>query len=502
MEKKRNIKIGEGNEDRISNLPDPILVDILSLLETKYAVRTGVLSTKWKHLWASVPNLIFDLRDMYPETGGLLKSIFFINSVFVFRDPLHIRRFSLTCRHAQWRIVSDFFNAWMTAVLRGGVQELHIDVPVGGPDHRPLHLPPIFFTCETLVDLKLGGEGGYFSRVVLNLPNWVHFPNLKRLSLKVYNPSDDLTKRLFTSCPLLESLSIDAVLPYNREVIFNITAHTLKDLTMVLTSDKFDDCKHKVVVDAPFLENFCIEDDLLACYSMKNSSSLVKAFIDVGERFIGTLGNDRANYLFELLRGISGVKSLRLSDHTMRALEYADNYGPFIFPNLIRLELSVTSWSRLLDLLERIPHLESLRFLKNDGGIDANMKVEVSGAENGDRNGYSDQILAFSGAENGDQNEYCGHSPQAFVVPCCLLSHLKLIKVDAFTGREDQLQLVKYFLKNAKRLNKLIIVCEDLASDAGVDFHTKLLMFPRVSETCQIEFYRLPAHPFRPILRF
>ncbi|KAL6992558.1 hypothetical protein U1Q18_010668 [Sarracenia purpurea var. burkii] len=32
-------------------------------------------------------------------------------------------------------IVSDFFSAWMTALLRGGVRELHVDAPINGPDH-------------------------------------------------------------------------------------------------------------------------------------------------------------------------------------------------------------------------------------------------------------------------------------------------------------------------------------------------------------------------------
>jgi hypothetical protein len=52
------------NKDMISNLPDNVLIHILSFLSTKNAIKTSILSTKWRHLWTYLS--VFDFRISYP----------------------------------------------------------------------------------------------------------------------------------------------------------------------------------------------------------------------------------------------------------------------------------------------------------------------------------------------------------------------------------------------------------------------------------------------------
>ncbi|KAM4114711.1 hypothetical protein ACJW30_04G090100 [Castanea mollissima] len=58
-------------EDRISWLPDEILISILSLLTMKEAIKTSVLLLRWKYLWLFPDTLYFDNPD-----PGQVQSLF------------------------------------------------------------------------------------------------------------------------------------------------------------------------------------------------------------------------------------------------------------------------------------------------------------------------------------------------------------------------------------------------------------------------------------------
>ena len=55
--KKQNAK---QRRKQIDDLPDLIIQHILSYLSTEEAVRTSILSKRWKYLWTSIPKLDFD----------------------------------------------------------------------------------------------------------------------------------------------------------------------------------------------------------------------------------------------------------------------------------------------------------------------------------------------------------------------------------------------------------------------------------------------------------
>lgn len=59
MEKKLR---ADRREDRISSLPVDVIHLILSFLSTQLAIRTSILSKRWKLIWTTLPFLSFDER--------------------------------------------------------------------------------------------------------------------------------------------------------------------------------------------------------------------------------------------------------------------------------------------------------------------------------------------------------------------------------------------------------------------------------------------------------
>lgn len=67
---------GVGEEDRISNLPEDLLLDVLSRLGcAREAVRTSVLGRQWRGLWRHLPDLRFDFDYLEPFQFQLLEDL-------------------------------------------------------------------------------------------------------------------------------------------------------------------------------------------------------------------------------------------------------------------------------------------------------------------------------------------------------------------------------------------------------------------------------------------
>ncbi|CAN6574537.1 unnamed protein product [Malus baccata var. baccata] len=153
-------------------LPGEVISHIFSYLPTKCVVKTDILSTGRKDLWASVPNLDFctnDFSDIAPF--------------------LCLRCWSgrQGCSHS--------IDGWID--LRR-VVELDLDVIKYADE-----LPKSLFVCKTLMKLKLRTD------FIINIPTTGCFPSLKFLHVTIYLPDKDSMCKLFSCCPVLEDLKTE-----------------------------------------------------------------------------------------------------------------------------------------------------------------------------------------------------------------------------------------------------------------------------------------------------
>ena len=293
------------DKDIISKLPDSILLYILSFLLTKDAVRTSILSTKWRYLWTGMSNFDFNDDLSYEKTkeknielGTCLLKL--VDRVLL-HDSAHIQKLRLSF-DMPVRLIRPYL--WVKFAVMRNVQELDLSLPV----RATFLLHSSLFTSKSLSKLQL------YMDCVLKVPSSICFSALKMLHISVTFLDDQSCQQLFSGCPVLQELVLYSCVYKNiKSVIISIP--TLRRLTIYecpLAPDDFLKCEIKIY--ATNLISLSCQTYLTVDLSFCNLSSLVDAFVDVTNR------NDylQAAYrALKLLAGIQGVKSLRISNETL-----------------------------------------------------------------------------------------------------------------------------------------------------------------------------------------
>ncbi|KAJ9562611.1 hypothetical protein OSB04_007771 [Centaurea solstitialis] len=443
--------------DVISNLPDCILHHILSFMPTKEAVKTSILSTRWKNLWASVPNIDLDDALLYasevdvrhpPEMTSFVS---FVERVLRLRDASNIEKFRLSCRVC---FDASQINSWIYHALMHSVHEL--DLCLFAED--PSVIPRSMFDSKSLVSLKIE------MNCVVELPSRISFPRLKILHLSLVTfPNDDSTEKLFSGCPALEELVLLDCEWMNLNNIA-ISSSTLKSLSiddLPYYGPLDGPCGCKIKIDAAnltfleyigYLSNEIFLDDV---------SSLVKACIHIPKP------HERQKEVVcrtvDLLKGLRYVESLRISNSTLESLICADNWLDHfpVFPNMRHLVLTMEIRNHtigvLMDLLNLCPSLKSVCLSE---GFMRCMRL----------------------GEN--------HSIWS-AIPTCMSNCLKMATFKNFCANDSEICFIKCVLKYACVLEKMDIQCcksqqGDLKKQR--DARKELETVARTSAACVVKF--------------
>ncbi|KAL3634888.1 hypothetical protein CASFOL_021942 [Castilleja foliolosa] len=195
---KRSVKRRRGDTiDRLSQLPQPILHHIISLLSQRDAIRTCVLSKSWRYLWHDRLNVEFSDKMFARKNEFLDKTL-----QRYLDQNLSLQQF-LVDIHDRIDLV-DFvlLRKWIPVVIMNmGVRSFNL---IFHETSIVFPLPLVVFQSESLVELHL-------EHCSLDIPkstNNVMLNNLQTLRLHKVGITNEIFEKIISGCPLIENLDL------------------------------------------------------------------------------------------------------------------------------------------------------------------------------------------------------------------------------------------------------------------------------------------------------
>ncbi|XP_052185222.1 F-box/FBD/LRR-repeat protein At1g13570-like [Diospyros lotus] len=188
-------KIQGSTSDRISHLPANVMDKILTCMPVRDAVRTSILSRKWRYAWVTLPELVFDDRFCLglgrPPAYNLLMVVYQV--LLLHRGPILKLKLCLPIIPG-----SPEIDQLLLFVSNNGIEELVLNI---GEDEL-YKLPSSIFSCEQMKHLELN------FCLFKPPPSFKGFRKLLSLDLRSVDISFEVFSSLISSCPLLEKLKL------------------------------------------------------------------------------------------------------------------------------------------------------------------------------------------------------------------------------------------------------------------------------------------------------
>uniref|UniRef100_A0ACD5TF84 Uncharacterized protein n=2 Tax=Avena sativa TaxID=4498 RepID=A0ACD5TF84_AVESA len=194
---------GEELPDRLSDLPDGVLGEIISLLPTKDAARTQALASRWRHLWRAAP-LNLDYRGLPKDEEGVLPGVI----LSAHEGPVHRLCLPVTLL----RYGADVVEGWLRYPALDNLQELEFYLPrrvysVPMP-HVVLSATSSIFRFSSTLRVATISKCHLSDDTVETL----RFPQLRKLAILDVKISEvSLHRIIATGCPGLECLLLRTI---------------------------------------------------------------------------------------------------------------------------------------------------------------------------------------------------------------------------------------------------------------------------------------------------
>ncbi|XP_023637669.1 putative FBD-associated F-box protein At1g05080 [Capsella rubella] len=253
-------------KDKISELPEDLLVRILSLVPIKDAVATMFLSKRWLSIWTMIPTLEYKDNDEMKNTVWNLLD----KSMQLHKAPVID---SLCVKLGQLCPTDVDVVKWVANAVSRCLLDLEFVLSWSAD---PTTLPSSLYFCESLVKLTLS------HKILVDVLSPACLPSLRELSLDcvVYKDEDSVV-RLLSGCPVLKNLFVIRKKTADNVKKFTINVPSLLELFYSTSYDEDDDEEHALVINTPRLEEFSIHDSFGDSSSIENMPFLKCAYINL-----------------------------------------------------------------------------------------------------------------------------------------------------------------------------------------------------------------------------
>ncbi|XP_060179745.1 F-box protein At5g03100-like [Lycium barbarum] len=479
MEIQRNIMV-KGDGDRLTNLPEPILLHILSMLpDGKQVVQTSTLSKQCRFLWKSVPLSLDFPFPKYPYDSNInsKKILAFVAStnreLHYWRSCEKIKAFRVFPHKYRVYLAKDV-DFWVHFATKiANVEEFTLKFYwMRYPDYA-YKFPQFAYRNTSLRNLVLGN-------CQLNPTGSVNWSSLVNLSIGDVALPEGVMEKVLSGCPNLECLELDKVGGIRR---LEINSVKLKKLIITnYQTEVAEEVVYCLEIFAPYVRH--LELLGLCCdeirFQLRNMASLVTAVLSLSVDFYELEGEkDRlekeCRYFQELLHSVAHVENLELGPWCIECLSILELKG-WLFPT------SSCKFLKLNAALEQLDYPGICSFLQSLSDLETLVF---------DWNNHKPRDL-LSRYPNEDElsKRFRTHNFN------CSLLHLKTIKIINFdgpplSGNKSVVPLVKFLLKNATVLEKFVIAVKFEGSDVSQD-HVKMAQelqsFPRSSPHASVVF--------------
>ncbi|KAK9667284.1 hypothetical protein RND81_14G245200 [Saponaria officinalis] len=447
-------------QDRISELPDEILVDCLSLLDMKSAAQTSIISRRWRYLWTHLSTLDFNPELMYPqefetfwknEEYETSKYFGWINQVVSVHRGTSIDKFRVHSRYVT--SYATQLDKWVKFALSKRVKEFVLDL-IG-----------INLIC------KDRSEKGYplgFD-TLRHPPCYTGITAIQSLHLRYVNVSDEFLEFLMSHCHHLERLYLQAIPQSNLKV----KSSKLKYLSIVMCFSDLEELE----IDAENLLYFLYDD-------AKREGGPRMVFRSVSKLVETDFRGGLCQFpfpIFEKLSLFSG-QLCKLSvdiDPDCKTYETDLTIPEGVipsFPNLKHFTCTTACYDfscilALKRFLEACPTLEEFKmqitYTQTDGFCEASVLREIDLDEN------SQLEINFS----GDHDMEIGHVPDTVIGNMneekSTHRNLRILEVVGFLGVECDTRLILAIVSYACSLKTIICDPEGIRySHTPFDFFT------------------------------